>query len=130
MKNNPFMKKSVVPIVDAMEEQFKAVEICGIPGIFTTGQISSVTIPRGLHAYEIQFLGNDWKQELFSGQDVTLERFGTVITASPVELFTDGHRDLFPGEFVWLQNNGYVTIVDFAERNGIDVLHPLMSPGG
>ena len=37
--------------VDARKEHYEAVEILGIPGLFTTLRVDRTTIPKGVYAY-------------------------------------------------------------------------------
>ena len=40
--------------VDARKEHYEAVEILGIPGLFTTLRVDRATIPKGVYAYDMQ----------------------------------------------------------------------------
>ena len=40
--------------VDARKEHYEAVEILGIPGLFTTLRVDRTTIPKGVYAYDIR----------------------------------------------------------------------------
>lgn len=46
--------------VDARKEHYEAVEILGIPGLFTTLRIDRATIPKGVYAYDMQTSEQDW----------------------------------------------------------------------
>ena len=48
--------------VDARKEHYEAVEILGIPGLFTTLRIDRATIPKGVYAYDMQTSEQDWSQ--------------------------------------------------------------------
>ncbi len=50
--------------VDARKEHYEAVEILGIPGLFTTLRIDRATIPKGVYAYDMQTSEQDWSQPL------------------------------------------------------------------
>ena len=39
--------------VDARKEHYEAVEILGIPGLFTTLRVDRTTIPKGVYAYDM-----------------------------------------------------------------------------
>ena len=46
--------------VDARKEHYEAVEILGIPGLFTTLRVDRTTIPKGVYAYDMQTSEQDW----------------------------------------------------------------------
>ena len=48
--------------LDASTHPFEAVEIVGIPGLFTTERVSRATVPPGLYLYEMQTGESDWTQ--------------------------------------------------------------------
>lgn len=102
--------------LDAQTEQFEAVEILGIPGLFTTERISRASIPPGLFLYEMQTSEEDWSQPCLLGRSITAGHFGTVLTASPVALPQSGYIDLKPGDFDELQGTEYLTVASFEEK--------------
>ena len=48
--------------VDVRTGHFEAVEILGIPGLFTTLRVDRATIPKGVYAYDMQTSEQDWSQ--------------------------------------------------------------------
>ena len=94
-------KKGEMPMsaVDARKEHYEAVEILGIPGLFTTLRVDRTTIPKGVYAYDMQTSEQDWSQPCLLARHITVEHFGTVLTASPVPIPPNGYLDLSPGDF-------------------------------
>lgn len=82
--------------VDARKEHYEAVEILGIPGLFTTLRVERATIPKGVYAYDMQTSEQDWSQPCLLARHITVEHFGTVLTASPVPIPPNGYLDLSP----------------------------------
>ena len=68
--------------VDARKEHYEAVEILGIPGLFTTLRVDRTTIPKGVYAYDMQTSEQDWSQPCLLARHITVEHFGTVLTAN------------------------------------------------
>ena len=85
--------------VDARKEHYEAVEILGIPGLFTTLRVDRTTIPKGVYAYDMQTSEQDWSQPCLLARHITVEHFGTVLTASPVPIPPNGYLNLSPGDF-------------------------------
>ena len=103
--------------VDARKEHYEAVEILGIPGLFTTLRIDRATIPKGVYAYDMQTSEQDWSQPCLLARHITVEHFGTVLTASPVPIPSNGYLDLSPGDFESQSCAERMTLADF-EANG------------
>ena len=85
--------------IDATQERMEAVEVFGVPGLFTTLRVNRATIPKGMYAYDMQTSEEDWSQPCLIARHITVEHYGTVITASPIELPETGYRDMEPGDF-------------------------------
>lgn len=102
--------------VDARKEHYEAVEILGIPGLFTTLRVDRATIPKGVYAYDMQTSEQDWSQPCLLARHITVEHFGTVLTASPISLPPCGYLDLSSGDFVEQSNAARMTLADFEAR--------------
>lgn len=102
--------------LDATKENFEAVEIVGIPGLFTTQRVSRATVPKGMYLYEMQTDEEDWSQPCLLGRHITVEHFGTVLTASPITLNENGYLDLKPGDFVMGSGSDRLTVTEFEDR--------------
>lgn len=102
--------------VNANNERFEAVEILGIPGLFTTQRIDRASVPQWMYAYDMQTSPEDWSQPCLIARRITVEHFGTVLTASPVPLPQSGYLDLSPGDFD--ENGGveHLTVAEFEEK--------------
>lgn len=102
--------------LNAATAQFETVKILGIPGLFTVERVSRATVPKGMYLYEMQTDERDWNQPCLLGRHITVEHFGTVLTASPIALGDNGYLDLKPGDFV--MGNGYdrLTVAQFEDR--------------
>ena len=99
--------------VDARKEHYEAVEILGIPGLFTTLRVDRTTIPKGVYAYDMQTSEQDWSQPCLLARHITVEHFGTVLTASPVPIPPNGYLDLSPGDFESQSCAERMTLADF-----------------
>lgn len=102
--------------LDAQTERFEAVEILGVPGLFTTLRVSRATVPPGMYLYEMQTSADDWGRPGLLSQNITVEHFGTVLTASPITLPESGYRDLAPGDFDELHGAEHLTVAEFEEK--------------
>ncbi len=102
--------------IDATKERFETVEIFGIPGLFTTLRVSRATVPKGMYAYDMQTDDTDWLQPHLLGRHVTVDHFGTVLTASPIDLPESGYRDLSPGDFDQGGGTEQLTVTEFEEK--------------
>lgn len=102
--------------VDARKEHYEAVEILGIPGLFTTLRVDRATIPKGVYAYDMQTSEQDWSQPCLLARHITVEHFGTVLTASPVPIPPNGYLDLSPGDFEGQFCGERMTLADFEAK--------------
>lgn len=102
--------------IDASKERFEAVEILEIPGLFTTERIDRTTVPKGMYAYDMQASEEDWSQPCLIGRHITVEHFGTVLTASPVPLSQNGYRDLATGDFATNGGAERLTVAEFEAK--------------
>ena len=102
--------------VDARKEHYEAVEILGIPGLFTTLRVDRATIPKGVYAYDVQTSEQDWSQPCLLARHITVEHFGTVLTASPISLPPCGYLDLSSGDFAEQSNAARMTLADFEAK--------------
>lgn len=111
-------KKGEMPMsaVDARKEHYEAVEILGIPGLFTTLRVDRATIPKGVYAYDMQTSEQDWSQPCLLARHITVEHFGTVLTASPVPIPPNGYLDLSPGDFEGQFCGERMTLADFEAK--------------
>lgn len=102
--------------LDATKKRFTAVEILGVPGLFTTERVSRATVPKGMYAYDMQTSEEDWGYPCLIARHITVEHFGTVITASPVELPESGYRDLSPRDFSMGTGGEMMTTAEFEQK--------------
>lgn len=102
--------------LDATEETFEVVEIVGIPGLFTVERVSRATVPQGMHLYEMQTDEDDWSQPCLLGRHITVEHYGTVLTASPIDLPDTGYLDLKPGDLKMGSGADRLTVAQFEDR--------------
>ena len=56
--------------IDATKETFEAVEILGVPGLFTPLRVDRATVPQGMYAYDMQTDETDWLQPHLLGRHV------------------------------------------------------------
>lgn len=102
--------------IDAATERFEAVEILGIPGLFTTQRVNRATVPKGMYAYELQTSADDWSQPCLLARHITVEHFGTVLTASPIALPHSGYLDLHPGALDEKNGAEHLTTREFEQK--------------
>ncbi len=102
--------------INAATEQFEAVEVLGIPALFTTSRVAHATIPKGMYLYEMQTSEDDWSQPCLLGRHITVEHFGSVLTASPIDLNERGYRDMAPGDFTQGGGSDRLTVTEFEDR--------------
>ena len=102
--------------IDARKEKLTLVEVFGRPALFTTERVNRATVPEGLHAYDMQTSEDDWGQPCLMGKHITVEHFGTVLTASPIDLPDTGYLDLKPGDFAMGTGSDRLTVAGFEDR--------------
>lgn len=102
--------------LDATKETFEAVEILGIPGLFTVERVARSTVPKGMYLYEMQTSEDDRSQPYLLGRRIIVEHFGTVLTASPIDLPDTGYLDLKPGDFAMGNGSDRLTVAGFEDR--------------
>lgn len=102
--------------LNAMNTRFEAVEILEVPGLFTTERIDRTTVPKGMYLYEMQTSEQDWSQPCLLARHITVEHFGTVLTASPIDLPESGYRDLSPGDLNERNGAEHLTVAEFEEK--------------
>ena len=102
--------------MDAGTGRFEAVEILGIPALFTTRRIDRGTVPRGMYAYDMQTSEEDWSQPCLLARHITVEHYGTVLTASPISLPASGYYDLKAGDFTQGSDDARMTVAEFEEK--------------
>lgn len=103
-------------LVNANTERLEEVEILTVPGLFTTRRVDRATLPPWMHLYEMQTDPDDWSQPGLLGLHITVEHFGTVLTASPLPLPSGGYLDLAPGDFVQGQGAERLTAAEFEAK--------------
>ena len=102
--------------INASTERFEAVEILTVPGLFTSQRVDRTTLPPWMHLYEMQTDPDDWSQPCLLGRHITVEHFGTVLTASPLPLPPSGYVDLAPGDFDERQGAERLTAAEFEAK--------------
>jgi len=86
---------SAVPAHDA---RYVDAKILAVKGIFTRQEIDRATLPKGLHAYDVQYSRDEMKPELLWNK-VLGRRFGTVITKKPLPIGEKGYTELKDNDF-------------------------------
>lgn len=102
--------------IDAATARFEAVEILGVPGLFTTSRVNRATVPKGMHAYDMQTAEDDWGRPCLLARQITVEHYGTVLTASPIALSQRGYLDLHPGDFTQGSGAERLTVAEFEDN--------------
>lgn len=102
--------------IDAMKEHFEAVEIFGIPGLYTPLRVDRTTVPQGMYAYDMQTDDADWLQPRMLGREVSVDHYGTILTASPIELPQGSYRALVPGDFAQGNGSEQLTVAEFEAK--------------
>jgi hypothetical protein len=84
-------------------------------GIFTRQQIDRATLPKGLHAYDVQFSSDEMKPEKLWPSCIG-RRFGTVITKKPLPIGEKGYTDIKDNDFT-LNPEKRPTLRDFKQKS-------------
>ena len=100
--------------INAKSVRMETVEIFEVPGLFTASRIDRSTVPKGMYAYDLQTSKDDWTQPCRIAGQITTAYFGTVLTASPIELPENG--DLFPGDFTQSSGGERLTVEEFERK--------------
>lgn len=99
--------------VNARTSTFECVEIVGIPALFTAERVDRQSLPLWMYAYDLQANGENWDSPSLLGLHISVEHFGTVLTASPVPLPQTGYLDLIPTDFVQGTGSARMTVKGF-----------------
>ena len=102
--------------INAVNERFELVEVCGVPALFTVNRVDRKTVPKGMYAYDMQTSEDDWSQPCLLARQIMVEHYGTILTASPIELPRGGYRDLTPRDFVQGSGIDQLTTTEFEDR--------------
>lgn len=108
-------------LLDITKDRFEAVEVFGVPALYTTERITRSTVPRGLYVYDLQSCAEDWGRPSLIGRHITAEHFGTILAAAPIPLPGHGYRDMDKQDFVWRSSSDRPTVAEFAARHGINL---------
>lgn len=101
----------------ASELHMVSVEFLGIPGLFTVHQIDRETVPQGMYAYNLQISEDRWmRPALLARPGVESDRYGTVLTAAPVELPEDGLYIVCPDDLDLSFCGERLTTVEFERK--------------
>ncbi len=113
--------------IDATNERMTVVEVLGVPGLFTTLRVNRATVPKGMYAYDLQTSEKDWNFPCLIARHITVEHYGTVLTASPIQLPESGYRDLSPKDFSMGIGGEQLTTAEF-ERKYLPPKQPPVRP--
>lgn len=102
--------------IDATKESFETAEIFGIPALFTVLRVSRATVPKGMFAYDLQMSEEDWLQPGLLGRHITVDHYGTILTASPIALSETGYRDIPPGDFKLGSGAELLNVAEFKSK--------------
>lgn len=107
--------------MDIHKTRFEAVEICGVPALFTVERVRRSELPNGIFAYDMQTSEEDWSQPSLLACHITVEHYGTVLTGQRIDLPESGYRDLAADDFSWPSSTDRPTIAEFAQRHGLHI---------
>ena len=83
--------------MDIHKTRFEAVEICGVPALFTVERVRRSELPNGIFAYDMQTSEEDWSQPCLLACHLTA------------------------GDFSWPSSTDRPTIAEFAQRHGLHI---------
>lgn len=107
--------------MDIHKTRFEAVEICGVPALFTVERVRRSELPNGIFAYDMQTSEEDWSQPCLLACHITVEHYGTVLTGQRIDLPENGYRGLTADDFSWPCSTDRPTIAEFAQRHGMHI---------
>lgn len=107
--------------MDIHKTRFEAVEICGVPALFTVERVRRSELPNGIFAYDMQTSAEDWSQPCLLACHITVEHYGTVLTGQRIDLPESGYRDLAADDFSWPSSTDRPTIAEFVQRHGLHI---------
>lgn len=84
---------------NAYDVKYEYVQAFGKDAFFTTLRIDNSSIPSNLFHYEIREESGEPCQ---IGLSVFVNFYGTLVTKEPIELDSDGFRDIKSNDFYWL----------------------------
>ena len=102
--------------VNAATERFMSVEIFGIPALFTVYPVNRDTVPKGMYAYDLRAKQDNWLEPDRLAQKITTEHYGTVLTASPIDLPESGYREMCPGDLDESNGAEHLTVAEFEAK--------------
>ena len=104
-----------ISAIPAHVPQYVGAKILAVKGIFTKQDIDRSTLPKGLHAYYVQYSRDEMKPELL-WNNVLGRRFGTVITKKPLPIGEKGYTELRDNDFT-LNPEKRPTLREFQAKN-------------
>lgn len=107
--------------MDIHKTRFEAVEICGVPALFTVERVRRSELPNGIYAYDMQTSEEDWSQPCLLACHITVEHYGTVLTGQRIDLPESGYCDLAADDFSWPSSTDRPTIAEFAQQHGLHI---------
>lgn len=105
--------------IDARQEQFEQVELFGKPALFTNARVDRMTVPKGLHCYDLRGSDSDPGRPVTVEPKVGVNHAGTVITAEPVDMKGKDYRPL-RGKLNFLGDEA--GLMDYLSERGMEYI--------
>lgn len=104
------------PMRNASKEVYLEIEILSIPALCTPFRLDPTTVPPGMYLYELRTSPEDWTIPSSVGRHVSEDFFGTVLTASPINLRPTGQRSLNAEDFIVQGGTEVYTAAQFQDK--------------
>lgn len=101
---------------NASKEVYLEIEILSIPALCTPFRLDPATIPPGMYHYELRTNPEDWTIPGNVGRHVSEDFFGSVLTASPIDLRPGDQRDLSAEDFIVQGGTEVYTAAQFQDK--------------
>ncbi len=114
--------------IDAKNELYEQVEICGKQALFTSARVNRETLPDGVYGYDLRHDDECQGEVCEVKKFVLVNHWGTVLLTEEIDLGEDGYLLLNEGEdFGYLGVSGlkFEDIYDLkTNRGGLSCSHP------
>lgn len=105
--------------LNANEETYEMLEICGQTVLFTSARIDRKTIPNELYAYDLRHDDGCQGNICEIKPLVAVNHWGTIICKEPIEMNEHGYRLVAEEEYNYIGES--VTLEDFQEEQSLEM---------
>ncbi|MFR7606183.1 MAG: LPD28 domain-containing protein [Oscillospiraceae bacterium] len=104
--------------LNANDETYEILEICGQTVLFTSARIARETVPDGLYAYDLRHDDECQGDICEIKPSIAVNHWGTIICKEPIEMNELGYHPVDKEEYNYTEES--MTLEDFQEEQSMD----------